>query len=55
MYYAFLVLILLILLITLLTLCIIIKYMDKRDNGDLHLKIKFFSFEFLLIPPQKKL
>jgi len=53
--YTILVLVLLIIFITMLTLCIIIRYMDKRDKGDLHLKIKFLSFEFVIDTSSEKL
>lgn len=45
---AFAVVFFLILLIIAVSIILLVKYMDKRDKGTLHLHIKLGSFEFVI-------
>lgn len=50
-----LVFILVLLIIIAVALVLLVKYMDKRDKGNLHLLIKLGSFEFVIDTSAEKI
>ena len=47
--------ILVLLIIIAVALILLVKYMDKRDKGNLHLLIKLGSFEFVIDTSAEKI